>query len=107
VGELAVGADPEELRAFLRELVLPPGELQDLGGSDEGKIERVEEEDDPLPPVVGQHEFPELLPRDPFQLERGGRALHLHSHARSPFDGIESDNRLIDGKEEGKAGGKK
>jgi hypothetical protein len=85
VGKLGVRADPENLRIYRREFVLPPGELEDLRASYGGKVQRVEKQDDPLPPVVGELDLPVLFSHDPRQLERRRRAVHLDGHVRSSF----------------------
>ena len=52
VAVLGVDGGAEDLGAELPELAEPVGEGEDLGRADEGEVERVEEEDDPLPLVV-------------------------------------------------------
>src|SRR5690606_37341546 len=54
VTEVAVRARAEDDRALRLELGMQLGEFLDLRRTDEGEITRVEEEDDPLPPVVRQ-----------------------------------------------------
>jgi hypothetical protein len=85
MGKLAVRADPENLGVVCREFALPPGELENLRLSNGGEVQRVEKQDDPLPLVVGQSDFSELLTHDPGQLEQRCRAIHLDDHVRISF----------------------
>jgi hypothetical protein len=48
VNELGVGADGKDLSAELLELIVPLCQSGELGGSDEGKVGGVKEEDGPL-----------------------------------------------------------
>lgn len=64
MGKLAVRTDAEELGSFRREFALPPGELEDFRISDGSEIQRVEDQDDPGPLVVGQLDLPERRPHD-------------------------------------------
>ena len=52
VGELRVDGAADDLAVELVELGNAVGELDDLGGADEGEVEGVEEEDEPLALVV-------------------------------------------------------
>ena len=61
------------LGADLPEFFHPVVESQDLGGADEGEVERVEEEDEVLAEVVRQLELLELAVEDGGAGEEGGR----------------------------------
>ena len=64
----------------LLELLDPVRKGNDLGGTDEGEVQRVEEEDDVLALVVVQGYLLELSLDNSSSLELGGRHLWLKSH---------------------------
>lgn len=64
VGVLAVAGGGDDLAVDLAELVGLLAEGDDLGGADEGEVHGVEEEDKPLPLVVGELDVLEVVVDD-------------------------------------------
>ena len=83
---LAVAVEPVDAHAHYRraarlELLQPALEAEDLRGTDEGEVGRVEEQDHPAPAQPGQREAASLASQH--ALEREVRQLGLESqHAR-------------------------
>ncbi len=78
---MGVGGAGQHLAPEGAELAGALGEGDDLGGADEGEVQRVEEEDDVLAAQVGQGDVDELPVDDGLGLEgRGGLARLEGSH---------------------------
>src|SRR5262249_20565921 len=73
VGEMAVDAHPEDLRAELAEAVGGPVVRDDLGRADEGEVEGIEEQDGPFALEAGRVHADELALRARLRLERRKR----------------------------------
>src|ERR1035437_2323003 len=88
MAELRVDGGAEHLGVELLELAEPVREREDLGRADEREIEGIEEQDDPLPPVVGEAVRLELAVEDALEGELGGLAADDLGHGNSPFAGL-------------------
>ena len=80
VREVTVGGAGDDSAVQVLELLGAVVEGDDLGGTDEGEVQRVEEEDDVLALVVVQGDLLELSLDNSSSLELGGRHLWLKSH---------------------------
>ena len=71
MGELGVDGDTQNLGVDGFEFRVAITEGCDLRGANEGEVQRVEEEDHVLAPVLGERELHELLVEDSLGLEVG------------------------------------
>ena len=80
VGEVAVSGASNDGAVEVLELLGAVIEGDDLGGADEGEVQRVEEEDNVLALVVVQRDLLELSLDNSSSCELGGSHLWLKSH---------------------------
>ena len=98
---LGVDGGAEHLGADLPELAEPVGEREDLGRADEREVEGVEEQDDPLPLVVGEAVGVRSFPfRTPSRANSGALrptiwGMEILLRARSCFCGTGPPRRLV------------
>src|SRR5512135_3181323 len=85
VAVFRVDGGAEDLGAELFELAEAVREREDLGRADEREVERVEEEDDPLPPVVREAVVGEAPVEDAVEGEFRGLAADDLGHGVTPW----------------------